>query len=180
MSMTTSFRERLAFDEHRGEWRDGAARYVIIRHDSLMGLFRRLPPAARQAALAAFADSVAKHGSNSVETYRATAVQADALLDVIARTARELGWGRWNFARAENALHLEVANSPFAAGYGPAPQPVCAGIGGMLHPVAAVIFGGPAMVDEISCAAVADEFCCFVARPMHPGATTGKTGHDAP
>ncbi len=165
MSTATSFRERLAFDEQRGEWRDGAARYVMMPHDSLMGLFRRLPAATRHAALAAPADSVAEHGRHSVETYRATAAQTDALLAVIAETARQLGWGRWNFDRLENVLRLDVANGPFAAGYGPAQEPVCAAIAGMLHSIAALAFGRSAVAKEISCAAVDDGFCRFVARP---------------
>lgn len=170
MNAPASIRERLSHAPDRGEWRDGRARYLMIRHDSLMGLFRRLPAPARRTALAAFADSVAEHGGRSAEAYRMTAAEADALLALVAATAAELGWGRWRFVQAPDELRLEVANSPFAAGFGAAREPVCAAVAGMLRAVAALVLATPAVAEEISCAAVAEETCRFVARPRRSDA----------
>lgn len=170
MSLAIPFRERVTLDEQRGEWRDGDARYLMIRHDSLMSLFRRLPAAARCDALAAFAESVAEHGRRSAESYRMPAAETDALVATIAQTAGQLGWGRWHLERAApDALHLEVINSPFATGYGPAQEPVCAPIVGMLRAVATLVFGAPAVAEEIACAATEQRCCRFVAgpRPEH-------------
>lgn len=166
MNAPAPFRERLIFDERRGEWRDGDARYLMIRHDSLMGMFNLLPAAARQAALAAFAESVATYGRRSAETYRMHAAAPDLLLRVTADTAAQLGWGRWRFERtADNELRLDVLNSPFAAGHGPAQEVVCAAITGMLRALSALVFGQSADAEEISCAAAGGDLCRFVAHP---------------
>ena len=42
-------------DAALGELSEGDARYLLIRHDSLMGLFQRLPEPSRSGALGAFA-----------------------------------------------------------------------------------------------------------------------------
>lgn len=162
--VSAAFRERLVHDAERGELRDGEARYLLIREDSLMGMFRRLPDAARSEALAAFAASIAEHGRRSAESYRSGS-DADALLRTIEQTAPQLGWGRWRFEHGDaDRLELEVANSPFAHGYGAAPQPVCAAIAGMLRAVASLAFGAPATAEERRCAATGHPACRFVAR----------------
>lgn len=182
MNAAASFKARLALDERRGEWRDGDARYLMIRHDSLMGMFRLLPAATRQAALAAFAESVASNGRRSVESYCLTAAAAEALLAVIAETAAQLGWGRWRFERtASDELRLDVTNSPFAAGAGHTHEPVCAAIAGMLRAVAGTIFGRPADAQEISCVAAGGDLCRFVVRPQTAKpARLPISGHDPP
>ena len=65
----TRLAQRLAFDAQRGEIRDQARRYLLLRPDVLMGMLLRLDPPARQAALGAFAASVAQHGRDSVLAY---------------------------------------------------------------------------------------------------------------
>ena len=162
------FADRVVRDAARGEWRDGEARYLLLRHDSLMGLFRRLPAPARASALAAFAVAVADAGGRSAARYRQTTPDnAAALLDVFATTAADLGWGAWSFASPGDAeLRLAVANSPFAAGFGPSAAPVCAAIAGMLGSIAAIVLGRPAAAEETCCAATGADTCRFVARAV--------------
>lgn len=149
-------------DPARGEWRDGEVGYVVIRNDSLMGLFARLAEPARSEALRAFAESVAEHGGDSAARYHAA--DAQALLATVAAKAAQLGWGHWSFSREDGGLRLVVENSPFAVGYGPAAAPVCAPISGMLQAVAALTFGAPAAVEEIQCVAAGGARCVFEAR----------------
>ena len=61
-SPSPCFADRLVRDTERGEWRDGEARYLLLRQDSLMGLFRRLAPQARGEALAALTAAVTEAG----------------------------------------------------------------------------------------------------------------------
>jgi len=152
----------LKHDAARGELAEGAARYLMIRHDSLMGLFQRLPEPARSEALAVFADSVTEHGGRSAESYRAE--HPDRLLPVIAEKASQLGWGIWTFALEGESIVLTVRNSPFAQGFGPSAQPVCAPIAGMLQAVASMLVGAAAVASESSCAAAGGETCVFRAR----------------
>ena len=149
-------------DAERGALTEGDARYLLIRDDSLMGIFRRLPEPARGAALQAFADSLAEHGGRSAARYDAD--DRDRFLATIPRKAGELGWGVWTLQRKGDALELIVENSPFAHGHGSADAPVCAPIAGMLRAVAALVLGGTAVSREETCAAAGAAACRFRAR----------------
>lgn len=150
-------------DPARGELREGDARYLLIRDDSLMGLLQRLAEPARSEALRAFAESVAQCGGRSAERYLAQ--DPEGFLGGVAAKAAQLGWGVWRFSRdSSGALLLEVHNSPFAHGHGPSARPVCAAIEGMLRAVAARVFGAPAETEERVCAATGETACRFVAR----------------
>ena len=163
MSSIPDFRERLVWDG--GEIRDGEIRYLMIRPDGLMGMFARLSADAREEALEAVCASIAEHGAKSASAYRAMGADgASALLDVIVRTAPQLGWGEWSFAEAgADRLALRVDNSPFAAGSGGADGPMCAPIRGMLTALAGMIFDRPVRVSETDCAACGASSCLFAA-----------------
>lgn len=145
--------------------RQSRPRYLSLRADTLMGLFRRLPRAARRQALAALAASTAEHGGDSARRYLDRhAGDAEALLKTIVKTAAELGWGRWRLRRQGAAhLALEVRDSPFAAGYGASRAPVCAPIAGMLEAVAGLALGGRCTARELHCRACGAARCRFEA-----------------
>jgi hypothetical protein len=163
--MTARFRDRLAFDEARGEIRDETRRYMMMRPEALMGLFRRLDGPARDAAFAALFDSIVEMGGDSARAYRAHGGgDPDRLLETVAATAPDLGWGVWRFERSGGGLSLEVANSPFAAGHGPSHRPVCAAVAGMATAVARMVLGDHARAVETACAACGAPACRFEAR----------------
>lgn len=159
-------RERLAFDLERGEVRDGEVRYLLIRPDALMGIFRALEEPVRGEALAAFARSIREHGARSARKYQAMGADDGAkLLAAIEATAPQLGWGRWRFLeQGPESVRLEVTNSPFAAGFGASEAPVCAAVAGMLEAVARLAFGGRWHAAEEHCTAQGRERCRFIAR----------------
>ncbi len=144
----------------------GPHRYMMIRPDALMGLFLRLPEAERLAALEAFAASITENGGKSAASYAGAGLEeADQLIGIIMQTAPQLGWGQWQLARQPDGLDLQLANSPFVAGFGAADHPVCAPVRGMLAALSRQIFGREARVEESDCAAVTGgEKCCFTAR----------------
>ncbi|SPA47831.1 V4R domain-containing protein [Cupriavidus taiwanensis] len=170
--LETPLAQRLQFDAQRGEVRDQDRRYLLMRPDVLMGTLRLLDDATRACVLAAFAESAAVHGRRSILAYVAGLGPdaGEALLDLIRRTSPALGWGCWDLARRGNGLVLAVANSPFAAGYGPAAQPVCAPIAGMFRTIAETVLACPVQVEETACAAMGGhDTCRFVARPAAQG-----------
>ena len=144
----------------------GGIRYMMIRPDALMGLFRLLEPAERAAAFEAIAASILEHGGKSAASYAGHGRDAaDALIARIEATAPQIGWGNWQISPRDNGLDLTVVNSPFVAGYGPSDDPVCAPIRGMLAAVTRQIFGDDAVVAEIECAATSrSDVCRFTAR----------------
>ncbi|HTJ07441.1 MAG TPA: 4-vinyl reductase [Caldimonas sp.] len=167
--MAAALHERLVFDVARGAVRDADRRYVLLRADVLMGVFAQLEGEARDAALAAFARSVAEHGAASVRAYR-DAVGTDELPQAMERAAASLGWGRWRIdaARVHEAspsLALEVENSPFAAAAPRGSARACHGIAGMLEALAAALWSGAADARETRCAAQGGATCSFVAVP---------------
>ena len=144
---------------------DGEVRYVTLRADTLMGMFRELPGPLRAQALSALASSTVKHGGDSARAYlESGAGDAAALLARVEKTAAEFGWGTWRFCeRSSTRLALEVANSPFASGYGAADTEVCAPITGMLEAVAGLVLGGACEVREVECRARGAARCRFEA-----------------
>jgi len=145
---------------------DSEVRYLRLRADTLMGLFRHLPEPARGEALAALVRSTAEHGGDSARRYlQASGGDVTALLVMVEKKAAELGWGRWRFVmRDSTQLQLEVADSPFAAAYGAADTEVCAPITGMLQAVAALVLGVACEVREVQCGARGAATCRFEAR----------------
>ncbi|BDB26306.1 4-vinyl reductase [Cupriavidus sp. P-10] len=173
--MATPLAQRLEFDTVRGEVRDQDRRYLLMRPDVLMGMLRLLDGAVRRDVLAAFAESTARHGRRSILAYLAGlgAGGGESLQDLICQTSPALGWGRWDFERHGECLVLNVFNSPFAAGYGPSSQPVCAPIAGMFRTIAAIVLERPVQVEETACAAMEGHATCrFVARPDVQGVSS--------
>ena len=149
-----SFRERLEHHDTAGELRDGEIRYLMIRTDSLMGMFRRLPEDERRHALKAFGESLAEAGADSTKRVQALgAASGDKLLEAVTASAAQLGWGSFDFD-AEFAklgrVTLSVANSPFVAGFGRCTHPVCAPIAGMFTAVSGILLGRRTEVHEVS------------------------------
>jgi hypothetical protein len=167
--MAAALHERLVFDVARGAVRDADRRYVLLRADVLMGVFAQLEGRARDAALAAFARSVAEHGAGSVRAYR-DAVGEDALPQAMEGAAASLGWGRWRIDAAHvhdasPSLALEVENSPFAAAAPRGSARACHAIAGMLEALAAALWSEAADARETRCAAQGAATCSFVAVP---------------
>ncbi|CAM5550716.1 hypothetical protein MAUB1S_09207 [Mycolicibacterium aubagnense] len=164
--MKPPFRERLDFDGANGQVLDESRRYILMRPEALMGMFRRLGDEARQKALEALAASVIEMGGDSARAYKAHGGDdADALLSTVATTAPDLGWGVWSFARGTGGIELTVRNSPFATGYGSASQPVCHAIAGMVTAVGRMVLDkGDVIAREIECAACGAPACRFEAR----------------
>ena len=161
-----SFRDRLAWDAENGAIHDRDIPYLLIRPDSLMGIFGFLLETERAAAFEAFARSITHYGKGSAESYQALgAGQADALMATIAETAPQLGWGIWTLSQSADGLSLSVRNSPFAAGYGESDVPVCAPIRGILEAVGGLVLGQAVTVRETGCVSQGADICRFEAIP---------------
>jgi predicted hydrocarbon binding protein len=159
-----AFRDRLEWSAD-GSIDVGDIRYLVIRTDSLMGLFSRLPEEQRLVALEAFGQSVAEHGRNSmIAEMRRLNVDGERFYRHLSTAGpSQLGWGHWHYTRpAADRIEVEVDNSPFVHGIESAAHPVCAPIGGMLTAIGGLIFDGSADVREESCAAMGHAACKFV------------------
>jgi predicted hydrocarbon binding protein len=167
MSEPKTFRDRLTWDLEKGDIHDGPVRYLLIRPDTLMGIFARLEPGERARALEAFKNSTIEHGTKSASRYQQMGnLDADALFATIHATSPQLGWGRWTIERDGDVLNLAVRNSPFAADYeAKADRPLCAPIAGMFTSVSSLATGRPMQAEELECVALGAPVCRFRARP---------------
>lgn len=166
MAAPPPLRERLTWSED-GALNDGDIRYLLIRTDSLMQLFKRLPPDIRRQAFDAFAASVSENGRKSLDArIRRLNLSRDQLYQDIAKSsASQLGWGVWTFHRTGSAgFTVDVTNSPFVHGFGPSKHPVCFPIKGMLAAMGELVLASAVDVEETACAAVAGECCQFAVR----------------
>lgn len=162
----SSLRDRLQFDRQHGAIHDADRRYLLMRADVLMGLLHELPLATQGTVLQAMAASTHKHGGASLAVYL-DAVGRAQLQQTVIDSAAALGWGVWQLSATPQGLALEVENSPFAQGHGPALQPVCAPINGILHSLASTLLQGDVTVTEHRCAAQHGGRCQFSARRNH-------------
>ena len=158
-----AFWERLRLDEASGAIYDGDRRYLMMRPDVLMGLLHALPPREQAMVLIALAASAREQGGRSVSAYQHEGGNRQ-LQQTMIDGAAALGWGKWRIAEHDEGMQLEVDNSPFAHGYGPAGHPVCAPIAGIFESLAEKLLCQKVTVEELDCAAQHGGSCRFVAR----------------
>jgi len=161
--MAHTLREKLHWDTASGQITDAGRRYLLLRADVLMGIFRGLGPQAQAEALAAFSRSVRESGGKSAQSYfEALDNDARRFLQTMEDYSAELGWGKWSFKPyGDGQWELTVHNSPFAAGFGASDKPVCGAIAGMLAAAGELIAAAPVSVDETACAAQGCSHCTF-------------------
>lgn len=152
------FRERLRWDTP-GQVRDGAVRYLVIRTDTLMSAILRLSGPAQAEMLQALEAATFEYGGRSAAHYDRSADRP--LIDVVAATAPDLGWGRWTVLHEPEdgvLARVVVEDSPFAAplddaGYDLPAGPLCGAITGMLRAVGMIMHGAAVVAAETRCAA---------------------------
>lgn len=169
MTTPPPFRERLDWNAVPGQVRDGAVRYMLIRPDALMGAIMRLSPDAREEMLLAFHASVLDFGGRSAGNYNKTANHP--LIEVVAATAPDLGWGTWTVAQGAANVRVAVTDSPFAAPLvdeAPAVPVVsaCTPITGMMSAVGTIMAGSPVTAIETHCAARHGGAVCHFEIPL--------------
>lgn len=164
------FFDRLIRDHASGTITDGEIRYVMFRADVIVGLINALDPPIRANTLRQFAATVADRGGDSLNRYFDTLNgDIEALIDTVAATAADLGWGQWVFERNPESMTLRVCNSPFIGIDNGDGGPSCAPIDGIFQALAALA-GYPSSTRlEVDCAGRGAAACRFVAaRPAPP------------
>jgi hypothetical protein len=134
-----------------------------------MGALQSLDAATREIVFDALAQSLQRHGGDSLRAYAAQVNgDAQALIEATVDAACDLGWGEWSVHREDGVLDAVVHHSPFVAGWvaaagevGEHAPAVCAPIRGMLTALAQTL-GDPApAVQELSCATQGHGPCRF-------------------
>lgn len=138
------------------------SRYLLVRPATLAALQKAVEAALGARAVACLVEGGRAGGASALSSLGATAAEA---VERLLAMGGEIGWGTFVLERlAPGELVVTVANSPFAAAYGPAPGPVCHLTRGVLERLAELVLGGPAAVGETACAAAGAPRCRFEAR----------------
>jgi hypothetical protein len=117
----------LDFNASNGEIRDKQIRYMLIRPDSIMGIFSLLDLPTAEKALLALQESVYEASSRSFREYsrRSSNGSLVELESQVFRVAGILGWGKWEVVRRsctqqqpqkheyKHEVEVLVTNSPF-------------------------------------------------------------------
>ena len=165
--MSGSLIQRMLWQTDSGQIMDGDRRYLMMRADVLMGVFRNLPAQLQHQALQAIQQSVREQGGKSAKAYFASLNNNPSLLlKTITEFSPQLGWGVWEMQQQGDCLSVKVENSPFAYGFGDSKQPVCHPIVGMLETVGELVLGGPVEVHETQCQAQGHTHCAFHAKSI--------------
>ncbi len=144
-------------------------RYMLIRPDTVVDFQKAVearigPEACAEAMMAGGYTG----GSRSSKRYKEVFNQTDEeIVAFMCKMGGEIGWGRFTVDTLDvpgKVLIVEVANSPFAAAYGPADRGVCHMIRGVMAGLAAGIFGGDVASEETLCVAKGDDRCRFEIR----------------
>jgi predicted hydrocarbon binding protein len=149
-------------DDGAGRLSYRGARYLLIRPETLAAIQQAAEAAAGGAAAECLAAGGRAGGGRATASFAgAGRERAEALVAMGTR----IGWGRFTLERlAPGALVVTVAGSPFAEAYGPAREPVCHLIRGVLEALASAVLTGRPRVTETACAAAGAALCRFEAR----------------
>lgn len=151
-----------------GQLRLGPRRLVLLRPLVLMELQKSLEDHLGSRAAEYF--YTAGYGWAESEARRLKAALAEegaSLAGLFCTQMGEMGWGQWRLVGLDTAaglLSVEVENSPLAHEYGPADDPVCHLLAGMVAGLAEVLLGAPAGCTELTCLARREPSCRFEAR----------------
>jgi len=151
-----------------GQLRLGPRRMVLLQPQVLLELQKSLEDHLGSRAGEYF--YTAGHGWAVGETRRlktALVEEGASLAGLFCSRMGEMGWGQWRLAgldREAGLLRVEVEDSPLALEYGPADEPVCHLLAGLVAGLAEVLLGAPASCREISCLARQEASCQFEAR----------------
>ncbi len=163
--MTNEILTGLEYSEQEGALSYKGVRYLLIRPETVMGVFRALAVELPKEAGEIFYMGGFAGGKLSAEKYREVFGLSDReIVEFMMRMGGQLGWGRFELMSLDadkKNLQVAVHNSPYAQGHGPSELPVCHFIRGVLAGLAEGVFGGPVESRETSCLAVNPGPCRF-------------------
>lgn len=163
---TNSILADLIFQPDGGRLAFKDVRYLLIRPDTIVEFQKAVEAevGAERCAEMMMAGGITG-GARSAARYKTEFGLNDAeIVDFMCKMGREIGWGYFQLCELDpgkKRLVVEVAESPFAAAYGPAGAGVCHLTRGVLAGLAAGIFGTNVRATETTCRAHQDAVCRF-------------------
>lgn len=155
----------LEYDPGAGALSFKGVRYLLVRPETIMGLYRAISIDSPDKAGDLFFRAGFVGGRLSAQKYKEVFSLGDqALVEYMARMGGQLGWGRFDLVSLDlerKELEVAVYNSPFASAHGPSAVPVCHFIRGVLAGVGEEIFQSRVDSSEKTCMAIGGSNCRF-------------------
>lgn len=164
--MRNEILDNITFDPETGAIRFKDVRYLIIRPETIMDMFRALHKTSGESAVEAFYQGGFSGGKLSSAKFRQTFNLDDRqIVEFMANMGTQIGWGKFDvleFDPGDQRLIMTVKSSPFAEAAKPSESPVCHFIRGVLAGMCTGLFGKEVQSFEETCLAKGDPLCRFL------------------
>lgn len=167
--MSSQILKEMEHDDSRGALTFKGVRYLIIRPDTIMGMFKALVDTLGwEKAGEIFYGGGFEGGKASTLKFReAFNLSPYEAAEYMCRMGRQIGWGRFELETFDSdamKLQISVKSSPFAEMWMDAGKPVCHFIRGVVGGLGEALFGVVSPAEETDCIAKGDVCCRFVAQ----------------
>lgn len=160
--------ESLEFHEKEGALTFRGVRYMVMRPETLMKMFKAMEKVDGEGCRNAFFEGGREGGRLSSEKFQTSMnLSARETAEHMAKMGGEIGWGRFLIRQLNLEallLEVEVFSSPFGVAYGPSSRPVCHMISGVLAGLGEVIFKQEVKAQETECTSCGAPSCRFMVR----------------
>lgn len=155
----------LRFDGEQGAITYRGVRYMLIRPETVMGVFRAMEEEFPGGAGEFFFKGGFTGGRLSAQRFRDEfGLVGVQVVEFMMEMGTKIGWGRFQLEKYDGEgmlIEVRVVGSPYAEAHGPSERPVCHLIRGVVAGVTQGIFGVPVTCREVACFATGAEACLF-------------------
>ena len=156
----------LKHDENQGAIFYKGVRYLLIRPETIMGMFKSLAESiGLEKAGEIFYEGGYEGGKASGIKFRQVFnLSAKEAAEYICQMGNKIGWGNFTldeFDEKNKSLTITVKSSPFAEQMPGSGEAVCHFLRGVIGGLGSASFDSEAQAEEISCTSKGDEVCRF-------------------
>ncbi|MBU1626204.1 hypothetical protein KKB18_02450 [bacterium] len=165
MTRDNNIIHNLEYSEDKGLLTFKGIRYLILRPETIMGMYERLREKYGSDVDLHFFQGGFEGGRLSSEKYRDNfGLNEKDLIDFMLKTGGEIGWGKFelaHFDKKKRILDIRVSNSAFVTKDKRTEFPVCHFTLGVMSGMASVLFGSEVSSEEVECVSKGDKSCYF-------------------
>lgn len=160
--------KEMSFDPDTGEMSYEGIRYMLVRPDTIMAIYREVERLIGTDVEEVFFKAGRLGGGRTAAGVETTlSISKERLASFMVSMGVKLGWGRNELVEFDmdgRKIRFRVFNSAFAKAYGSSCNPVCHLTRGVMAAVGEMLWGTTVEALETHCAAQGGEFCELVVK----------------
>jgi uncharacterized protein len=164
MTCSNNIIDKLEYSEEEGLLTFKGIRYLILRPETIMGLYKTLKDKYGKDVDSHFFQGGFEAGRLTSQKYKENfGLDNMGLIDFMIKTGGQIGWGKFELVRFElneKILEIKLTNCAFISKDKFLEFPVCHFVLGVMSGMASILFSSEVSGEEIKCMAKGDE-CCF-------------------